>query len=132
MVEEFKEDYEWMKYEGKIIHDDYIKYVVNNPDYESNKENIMKECFNDITLKHFYILGTSLRNLIAFIPLRVEIPHEFNSYIYDRYKNNKENLKDFMIGDIKFCVYDFQNTLISYRTIIKLLTPDDNAGFVRS
>lgn len=119
-MDEFDRDLDWLKYEGQVIYEDYMKHVLYIKDNDE-REKIMKAVFRDDILHHFYVLCMSIDNICNFVVLKKDIGLTFNDYIYEKYKNSKNNLKDVKRGDIVKYVLNFSNYISSYEYVIRNL-----------
>jgi len=119
-MEEFNRDLDWLKFEGQVIYEDYIKHIIYIQDNEE-REKIIKAIFRDDVLHHFYVLCMSIDNVYNYVEIKNVLPSPFNKYILELYKNSKDNLKDVMRGDIVKYVLFFKNYIASYEYVIKNL-----------
>lgn len=120
-MESLLNDYDWIKYEGKIIAEDYKKYVYAETNLEKHKS-IIKECFREQDLLHFYALSTSISKIINFVFFH---PDKIDKLI-DLYMKNKKRLTDKPIGDISWFVLNFDNLVEDYEFLITTIKNYNN------
>ena len=111
-------DFDWFKYEGKIISDDYIKYILRSEEGYKNKEIIMNQIFNKYDLHNFYVLSVSIDNLYNYVCYCHDFAEPIDVFLINSYIRNKNNLKDVITGDIRNYVLTIDKSIYTFKYCI--------------
>jgi hypothetical protein len=98
-IEILEHDYDWFINEGKIISDDYIKYILTRENKDKPIDEIIKmikEIFNIEDLKRYYILTVCDDNILNYIcrvnhDLLTVSKNEYIHNIYSKQRNDTNN-----------------------------------------